>query len=103
MRDYITIGSTPLEEDCAQVGSDNYMSRARRECSVFADQLRRAFGCEPDGAEIRVKSFPHDFGTYLEVVCYYDGENKAAVEYAYRLESETPDVWDAQSRKALGL
>ena len=39
MRDYIEIGSTPHDEDCAQVGSENYAKRAKYECEMFAKQI----------------------------------------------------------------
>lgn len=100
MRDYLTIGCSPVEEDCAQVGGENYAETARRECNAFRDQLRRQFGNEPDGARLAVKAFPHDFGTYYEVVCWY--EDEASAEYAFRLEAETPKRWDDEARKVLG-
>ncbi|MFN6965191.1 MAG: hypothetical protein ACK4S4_15705 [Pyrinomonadaceae bacterium] len=103
MRDYVDIGPSPTAEDCAQVGSDDYYERARRECRVFIDQLRRQFGDEPCSASLSVRSYPHDFGTYYEVVCYFDDDDDEAVEYAYKLESETPEHWDADARVALGL
>lgn len=81
-RDYIDIGPTPAEEDCAQVGSPDYESRARPECIRFIDQIRRTLGEEPAKAALRVKSNPHDFGAYLSVVCYYDDGDQASSEYA---------------------
>lgn len=100
-RDYITIGSSPAGEDCAQVGTDNYTEQARRECNAYREQLLRQFGKEPGSARLAVKSFPHDFGSYLEVVCYYDDRDEAAMEYAFRLESECPERWDDEARAAL--
>lgn len=103
-RDFIYISSTPVDEDCAQVGSDNYMERARKECNVFRDQLRRQFGAEPEGASIKIKREDgHDAGSYLEVVCHYDDELPASVDYAFKLEGETPEKWDDVARAALGL
>jgi hypothetical protein len=103
MRDYINIGPTPTDEPCAQVGSDNYAEQSRKECIAFCNQLRRQFGEEPTAAHIALKSFPHDFGSYLEVVCYYDDYIPESVEYAYKLESETPAKWDKEARKELGI
>ena len=56
MRDYINIGSAPVEEQCAQVGRDNYRAMARLECRAFKEQLERKF---PNG-EFGIKSFPHE-------------------------------------------
>jgi hypothetical protein len=64
-----TIGSTPANEDCVQVGKDNYIPAMRKECRWYAALLRLAHPA-PDGCELRVTSFPHDFGSYLEVVAY---------------------------------
>jgi hypothetical protein len=93
-RDYIDIGSAPAYEDCAQVGSPDYAQRARAECNRFIDLIRRVVGPEPEGARLAVKSNPHDFGPYYEVVCYYDTDNEEASRYAYRCEGEAPATWD---------
>jgi hypothetical protein len=44
-----------------------------------------------------VKSNPHDFGTYLTVVCEFDSANEAAASYAYRCDAEAPEEWDEQA------
>ena len=93
-RDYIDIGSSPAYEECAQVGSPDYAQRAREECNQFIDLIRRVMGPEPEGARLAVKSNPHDFGTYYEVVCYFDTDNEEASNYAYRCEGEAPSTWD---------
>ena len=95
MRDYINIGSSPCEEDCVQVGAENYAQLARVECQRFIEAIRQTIGPEPDGACLRVKSFPHDFGSYMEVVCYYEEDNEEATKYAFKCESESPSTWPA--------
>lgn len=101
MRDYISIGSSPTDEPCAQVSSGNYDIQSRKECKAFLHQLRRHFGDEPYGAQLDIKYFPHDFGSYREVVCYYDDEDEEARDYAYKLESETPANWDKEAKEEL--
>ena len=101
MRDYMTIGSSPTDEDCAQVGADNYNEQSGRECRAFISQLRREFGTEPILTRLGIKTFPHDFGTYREVVCYYEDEDEDATTFAYKLESETPSHWDEEALKEL--
>lgn len=103
MRETIEIGTTPFEEDCAQVGSEDYTHRARKECAAFRSQLRRLFGQEPEGASLFIKSNPHDFGNYYEVACRFDDENEAASSYAYACEGGAPARWDEEARKELGL
>jgi hypothetical protein len=93
MRDYINIGPSPCEEECVQLGSDNYRSLAREECSKFIQAIRQKLGEEPEGAELRTKSFPHDFGTYLEVVCWFDDEVPESFDYALACESDSPTTW----------
>jgi len=94
MEHYLVLAPVPTEEDCTQVGTDNYAARARAECRRFLALLRKTFGLEPAGARLAIKSFPHDFGNYLEVVCYFDDTLPASVEYAFRCEDNLPATWD---------
>ena len=45
----------------------------------------------PD-AHFAVKSFPHDFGTYREVLVYYDTEENDPI--AHEVEANLPKTWD---------
>jgi hypothetical protein len=102
MRDYLNIGSSPAGEDCAQVGSENYQSQGRKECRALINQLTRVNGTPPGSASLGVKSFPHDFGSYMEVVCYYEDGDEAALDYALKCEA-LPEEWDAEAKIELGL
>jgi len=94
MRDYIDIGSAPYNEDCVQVSQDvDYLPAMRDECERFILRIREVLGDEPPGARLAVKSNPHDFGTYLSVVCHYSTLDEEAEEYADRCESHTPARW----------
>ena len=97
MNDEMTIGPTPADETCAQVGAADYAQTARRECRAFINQLLRVFGPEPDGARLFIKSNPHDFGTYYEVAVKYDPASAAACAYALDCEGKAPAHWDAQA------
>jgi len=103
MRDYIDLGASPYEEQCAQVGRPDYWDQARRECREYIKQLRRRFGAEPDGTTLVVTENPHDFGTYLSVVCRFDSARPQSVEYAFRCEREMPGLWDEEALRELGL
>ena len=94
MRDFLTLGPAPYEEHCVCVGEDNYEERARAECRRFIALLRKIVGPEPAGARLGIQSFPHDFGDYLEVVCYFNSDIPESVEYAYRCEEQTPATWE---------
>ena len=93
MRPYIEIGPSPCNENCVQVGDDNYATAAREECLRFIQLIRNTLGPEPVGAELKVKGFPHDFGTYYEVVCYYNEDDEVSTQYAFNCESGAPDTW----------
>lgn len=92
------MGPGPVDEDVAQVGQSDYEERSYQECKIFLRQLVRQFG---DG-DLKIKSFPHDFGSYREVVVYYDPSDEESTNFAFRLEKETPLLWDDISRKELG-
>lgn len=94
MRDYITIGSAPAEEPCVQVSStEAYSEPMWKECRRFLRLIREKLGAEPGTARLSVKGFPHDFGTYYEVVCSYDDNDEIGMEYAYKCEAESPANW----------
>lgn len=93
MRSHVEIGSSPAEEECAQVGSPGYVERAMDECRRFRALIRARCGVEPRGAYLAIVGHAHDFGTYYEVVCQYDDDCPDAVNYAFRVENEAPTRW----------
>lgn len=92
-RDYINIGSSPYGESCAQVGSDDYAQKSRIELRAFKHQLERLF----PKAEFRIKSFPHDFGSYSEVCVFFDDEDEVSCELAYCVDNNAPEFWDSEA------
>ena len=94
MRDYISIGPVPASESCTQVGAENFYKDSHIDCEVFANMIRREFPEIPAGVRIATKSFPHDFGTYYEVVVYFEDENEEQRDYAYKVEGKIYDYWD---------
>ena len=48
-----------------------------------------------------VRSHPHDFGPYREVSVRFCGGNQAAVDFAYHVDANAPDQWDAIARDEL--
>ena len=93
-RYYLDIGSSPSDEDCVQVGTDDYARRARIECIAFIEALIKKHGEPPANTTLRVKGNPHDFGTYYEVVCDYDPDDETSAEYAFKCEGESPLTWE---------
>ena len=86
--------TTPYEEECAQLGSPHYMTRAHHEAQAFAGQLIRLHGNPPDGARLKTIYCEHDFGTYLDLALVYDEDNEEHVEWMLKIESGIPDKWD---------
>jgi len=104
MIDYLNIRPVPWGEECAQVGQDDYRERSARECRAFVNQIRRVVGPEPPGAQLVVKGFPHDFGTYYEVCCRYSDQHPDSEDYAFNCESHRQlEQWDDEARCELGL
>jgi hypothetical protein len=93
MHDHMEIGCAPSDEPCVNVGEENYYPRAKEECARFIELTRKKLGDEPPGARLAVKSNPHDFGSYLEVVCYFEDTDEEARHYAFLCESEAPRTW----------
>jgi hypothetical protein len=104
MMDYLEIAAGPADEQVEQANlpTTNY-ERMREECRAFVEQLRRQFGEEPEGARLVVKRMPYGMESYYEVVCYYDRNQPASIDYAFKLERETPEKWDAEARRVLTL
>jgi hypothetical protein len=71
----------------------DYLPAMRAECVRFIALIRKKLGNEPPGARLAVKSNPHDFGQYFDVVCYFDDTDEEARHYAFLCESETPRTW----------
>lgn len=95
--DFVNIGSVPAGEDCEQLGPNYDAVKARKECEIFKRQLQRMF----PNAMLKVKSFPHDFGSYLEVVALFNPDVDTMVEDAFQVENEMPEFWDDEAKKEI--
>lgn len=95
MRDYFSLGPTPVDEPCEQVGMETYSEeRARLEARTFKHQLQRLF---PELLFI-VKKWPHDFGFYYDVIVSFEEEQISA---ACNVDNNTPLNWDDISKEEL--
>jgi hypothetical protein len=105
MLDYLNLGSTPSDEDCAQVGSPDYENRANKELDAYMAQLERMFPGLETHKSMRFKKmwFPHDFGSYGEIVIVYDADNELEAATAIEIEWNTPTNWDEEAIKELNL
>jgi hypothetical protein len=103
MIEILDLSCVPVDEKCEQLGVNYDPTKAIKECRAFIRQLRRQFGEEPFGAQLKITSNPHDFGTYHEVAVKFHDQFEEAVEYAFKLESELPEKWDDGALRELGL
>ena len=103
MIDYISIGSAPVLEDCAQLGSPGYYERMTVEISELRRMMEQVHPA-PDtcpSARYARKSFQHDFGVYHELCAYFDDNDAASISWAFEAERCVPERWDATARQAL--
>jgi hypothetical protein len=105
MLDYLNLGSTPSDEDCAQVGSPDYQNRANKELDAYKAQLERMFPGWETHKNLKFKKmwFPHDFGSYGEIVITFDPDNELEAATAIEIEWNTPTNWDEEAIKELNL
>lgn len=89
MRDYLSLGPVPCDEDCQQIGSDTYdYAKDTADLYRYKAMLQQRWPT----AHFAVKSFSHEFGTYREIVVYFDDEDEDAI--AYDVESNLPQTWN---------
>jgi len=103
MGEELYLGPVPLEEDCSQVGSIGYYERSRIECKTYINQLKREFGEPPEGGALIIKSCPHDFGIYHEVVAIFDELFPDSCKWAFEMEDNLPRRWDLESMADLTI
>jgi hypothetical protein len=94
MRDYLEISTVPCGEKCAQVGTDNYRENVRKECRRYIKMLTKRFPYATSKNGFGIKWFPHDFGSYAEVVIYFDDQDEMSQAYAFHVEGNLPETWD---------
>lgn len=99
--EYMEIGPVPCEEDCAQVGQPDFRKISSIEMNAYIHQLEREFQTRLDVIRFEKKWFNHDFGSYGEVVVYYDPEDEYSTQSAYFVESHLPMRWDDEALEEL--
>lgn len=89
MRDYLELGPVPPEEECQQVGTSSYDDKkAREECERYKELLEKKFPT----AQFGIKKFHHDFGSYREVVVYFDDTEEDPI--AFEVDRNLPMTWE---------
>jgi hypothetical protein len=101
MMDGFSLGPVPCNEECVQVGTEDYMRRAKIECRAFVNQLERQFPDTPSGVYFRITHNPHEFGTYLDVEVRFNDDDSEATAFAIKVENEAPEDWDEIAKKEI--
>jgi hypothetical protein len=108
----IYLGSAPSEESCAQTIDPAFREKNLRECRAYKNQILATYGDPPPGVTLRIKSEPHDFGAYSEVVAEIrdadltEEEAERASDWAFGVEADAEGwlrTWSDAARKELGL
>lgn len=92
-RPFIALGSCPWKETPSKFGDPNYRADNHRECIAYIHAIRNYLGEEPPGAELEIKIFDGDRGSYQEVVCTFEPGNAKAEKYARHCELHVPQTW----------
>jgi len=69
--DYLNVGSNGF----AQVGDQDYFAKSKVEMKYLLELIRDKFPIPEKLGSLcffGIKYFPHDFGTYMEIVLHYD-------------------------------
>lgn len=99
----LSLGSSPVSESCAQLGSSNpnYETQAYKECAAYMGQLKRHFYATHNrqpNCGVCIVSNAHDFGTYFEVAAQFTEDEPSEAD-AYWLEANCPEEWDELALK----
>lgn len=99
MREWLTLGPVPYEEDCVQVNSnEDYLPAMVKEVRKFVEFLESRFLNIPENAYFGVKSENHDFGPYKEAAVYWDTNDEESEQFAFFVESHLPATWNDDSK-----
>ena len=99
MREWLTLGPVPYEEDCVQVNSnEDYLPAMVKEVRKFVQLLDNRFLNIPENAYFGVKSENHDFGPYKEAAIYYDTDDAESEQFAFFVETNLPATWNDESK-----
>jgi len=90
MKDYLMIDCTPSEESCAQVGEQDYRSKARAEAKRMLAQIDKHYPL-PESATMgytTIATEHHDFGAYFQIKIVFDDECELSTNWAYSIEGD---------------
>jgi len=116
---FAVVAESPINEECAQFGTEGYHERAIKECTAMIHQLERVHGDPPSGSLFFIINAYHDlpaktdkngriilpipYDDYHEVAVMYPNNDEEGEKFALKCENEIPEYWDDEARKELGL
>lgn len=108
---YYEIGPVPVNEECAQVGQENYLAQAISECCAFCNQILRHYPAPNEFCRISIKRNRHDFGSYYEVGASVHGRGSIgqasdSEEWVSQIEGDPKGAlenWDEEALAEIGL
>ncbi|WP_242140491.1 hypothetical protein [Sphingomonas sp. TREG-RG-20F-R18-01] len=87
MIEILTLGASPAEEDCAQLGRTPDFQRLNRlEVDCYQAALTARYGPPHGGAAFAHETSEHDFGRYTELALRFDPSDEAHALYAERVD-----------------
>jgi len=100
MIDFLELGPVPADEESLQVGTPQYIKYWPAEADRYRLLLTERFKdiLEHVDVHIHVRNFPHDFGTYHELIVLYDDSVEGEVEAAIFIENNLPLTWDDKKK-----
>lgn len=105
--DYIELDLVPCNEECAQIGCENFECLSRAEARAYINQLTRKYGEPPATVSYSIEACSHDFGIYYEVRIDYCEESEADLNYVFGKDDKDgaecgDDDWDDEAVRELG-
>lgn len=92
MKDFISLGTVPCNENCCQVGRPNYDKYGKLEANEFKRMIENTLG-PFHYVKIKVTKNPHDFGSYYDVIVEFD-RDEIQIATACEIEDNVPITWD---------
>lgn len=92
MKDFISLGTAPTNENCCQLCRPNYEKYGELEALEFRRMLLDYIDNLEDGIWIKITRNPHDFGNYYDVILEFDS-NEETVNHACAIEDSIPNNW----------
>lgn len=83
---YEYIGSSPADEDCAQVGAANYFELSKLELAAYQTAIINKCGEPPAGARLGIKE--------REIVVFWDEAKPQARAWAMKVIDDGPMTWE---------